>query len=371
MHALPTPASLRPDPLPLPPSPRLLVICTRRLGDVLLATPLLRTLRHAWPSAELDVLVNPGSEVVLAGNPDINSVRAIPPGAALAFWGGLWRRYDLAVGTLVSDRAHFTGFIAGRRRVGLVPPAGAAGARWKRVLNHRWAVAQHFRSHAVINYLRLADALGIERSYEVVPPRPVAAGAIAGPSAPYAVLHAAAMYPYKDWPLSSWEQLGLALWRRGLRLVLTGGPAATERAAVAALGSRLAAAGADVTDAAGRLSFAELTPLIEGARLFVGPDTSVTHLAAATGVPTLALYGPSNTVTWGPWPRGFAADVASPWLMQSPLQHQGNVRLLQGLAPCVPCHREGCERRPQSRAACLDELPVSRVLAAADQALSG
>ena len=53
---------------------RVLVIVTRRIGDVLLTTPLIRSLKQAWPQATVDVLVLRGTEGVLAGNPDIGEV---------------------------------------------------------------------------------------------------------------------------------------------------------------------------------------------------------------------------------------------------------------------------------------------------------
>ena len=47
-----------------------------------------------------------------------------------------------------------------------------------------------------------------------------------------------------------------------------------------------------------------LPDLLSQARVYVGPDTSVTHLAAAAGCPTVALYGPTDPRLWGPWPVG-------------------------------------------------------------------
>ena len=94
---------------------------------------------------------------------------------------------------------------------------------------------------------------------------------------------------------------------------LTGGPAEAERALLRAIMEGLSVdQRAHVADLGGSLAFAELTPLIEGARLFVGPDTSVTHLAAATGTPTVALFGPSHPVAWGPWPADFQAAGIQP-----------------------------------------------------------
>ena len=51
---------------------RILVISLRRIGDLLLTTPLIRSLRRAWPDSEIDVLVFANTAGILAGNPDIN-----------------------------------------------------------------------------------------------------------------------------------------------------------------------------------------------------------------------------------------------------------------------------------------------------------
>jgi ADP-heptose:LPS heptosyltransferase len=126
--------------LDLPERPRILVVTLRRLGDVLLTTPLIRTIRRGFPQATLDVLVFRGSERILKGNPDIDVVMTMPerPSAAetLALVGRLWRRYDLVVSTQAGDRPTFYALVAGRRRVGLVPPAGETGAWWKRHVHH-------------------------------------------------------------------------------------------------------------------------------------------------------------------------------------------------------------------------------------------
>src|SRR2546421_341774 len=88
--------------------PRILVVALRRLGDVLLTTPLIRSLKRAWPDSAIDVLVFRGTEGILAGNPDIARVITVPerPGAgeSLVLLCGLWRRYDLALLTQSGDR---------------------------------------------------------------------------------------------------------------------------------------------------------------------------------------------------------------------------------------------------------------------------
>jgi heptosyltransferase-3 len=90
-------------------------------------------------------------------------------------------------------------------------------------------------------------------------------------------------------------------------------------------------------------------------------------LAAATGCPTLALFGPTDPRLWGPWPRGGLAAI---WDAARPLQRRGNVWLVQNPFPCLPCQLEGCERRLESGSACLDELPAKQVIAAVEEVLN-
>ena len=350
------------------PPRSILLICTRRLGDVLLSTALIRSLRLAWPAAAIDVMVTAGSEVVLQGNPDVRQVYSVgPEGLGMRRMLGLFRRYDLAVPTLPSDRAHLTGFWCGRRRVGNVPHRG-----WKKKLCTQWVEMEWFTRHTVEQYLKLADSLEVPRHPRVVPPQPADAAAAQarlrelGVSGRYAVLHPVPMYGYKAWTTAGWQALIRALAERGVRTVLSGGPAQEERAQVAAIA---AMTDAQPLNLSGQLRFAELTPLLQGAAVFVGPDTSVTHLAAACDTPTIALFGPSTPVVWGPWPQGHADGSASPWALVQPLQHKSNVWIVQGTEACVPCLKEGCEQRPDSRADCLRFMPAARVIAAVDQAL--
>lgn len=355
------------QPLFAAPPARVLVLCTRRLGDVLLTTPLLRSLRRAWPESELDVLTLKWSAPAVQGNPDISRVIPIDErasvGESLRALGG-WRSYDLALSTLVSDRPHLMAFWAGRSRANLVTRRNGDGRGWKRLLSTRHVQMQS--CHTVLQYLHLADAIGIERHYDVVPPRAEPPSELLNRlPAQYAVVHPAPMYHYKRWSIAGWRQLLMWFARRGIPVVLTGGPAPAEKDYVRAVGEGFS----HVTDLAGIPGFGELPHVFERAAVFVGPDTSITHLAAATGVPTVALFGPTGPLTWGPWPQGLKACEGSPWVMAAPLQHQGNVWIVQGIAHCVPCHKDGCDRRLDSRADCLEELPASRVIAAAEAAI--
>jgi len=66
-------------PLDLPPRPRILVVALRRLGDVLFATPVIASLRAAFPQGTIDVLVFADTAGILEGNPDIDHVVTMRP----------------------------------------------------------------------------------------------------------------------------------------------------------------------------------------------------------------------------------------------------------------------------------------------------
>jgi heptosyltransferase III len=350
----------------LGPHPRVLVVALRRLGDVLLTTPLIRSLKRAWPDGAIDVLVFRGTEGILAGNPDIAEVITMPErpaaGESLALLRRLWRRYDLALSTQSGDRPTLFAWAASRRSVGFVDARGlSARIKWL-VLDYPVAMAGGL--HRVHDVLRLAEAIGVSPVPEVVAPGgPLRPDIV--PDRPYAVIHAAPMFRYKRWTADGWQVLAAGLDARGLAVVATGGPGDRDYL------DQVWAGQPQVRRLDGTLSWPELAGLIAGARAYIGPDTSVTHLAAATRAPTVALYGPTDPRLWGPWPAG---SLAQAWDAAETIQNRHNVWLVQNPASCpwsiLPCQQEGCLRRIDSHSQCLDELTVSQVLSAVDAALA-
>jgi len=352
--------------LDLPHRPRILVVTLRRLGDVLFATPVIASLRGAFPQAMIDVLVFADTAGILEGNRDIDHVVTMQPrpgvwrGVALAL--RLIRRYDLAISTQSGDRPTAFALIAGRRQVGPID-GGRRGALRRRALSR--SVEPQPGLHRLEEMLRLVDAVGIARVGHLVCPggAPLPSAVRQAASQPYAVVHAAPMFVYKRWTLDGWRALAAGLRARGLKIMATGGPAAAERSYLDEAWDALP----DVVRVDGRLSWPELAALLSGARLFVGPDTSVTHLAAASGCPTVALYGPTDPRLWGPVP---AAGLAPMWAAAGTIQRRDNIWLVQNPLPCLPCQNEGCERHVLSFSKCLDELAPAQVLRAVDAALA-
>jgi heptosyltransferase-3 len=183
------------------------------------------------------------------------------------------------------------------------------------------------------------------------------------PDEPYAVLHAYPKFNYKMWRQEAWVEIAQWLKSRGLRVVLSGSGDAAELAYVDAI----ARAVPNAVNLAGKLTLSQLAYVLNRARAYAGPDTAVTHMAAALGVPVVALYGATDPVKWGPWPKDYAR-AANPWRRLG-TQKVNNVTLIQGSAACAPCFNEGCDRNVASYSDCLQQLPVSTVTSALANAL--
>jgi heptosyltransferase III len=348
-------------PIKLPPNPRVLVVAMRRLGDVLLTTPLIHSVKRAFPAAAIDALVFAGTEGILSGNPDLADVTTIPERPSLAeslpLLRRLARRYDLAITTQTGDRPTALAVFAGRQSAGPIEADGLSATVKGFALTRSYKTNR--AQHRIVDLLRLAELLDIPASAEVICPRgDVRPDLIPGQA--YAVVHAVPKYTYKRWTNEGWRQLARELRGRGLATMVIG--AKTDRAYLDDVWREC-----DVTRLDGALTWPELSALIGTARVYVGPDTAVTHLAAATGTQTVALYGPTDPRIWGPWPVG---GLERPWAAAGTIQNRGNVWLVQNPLPCLPCQKEGCERHLESHSRCLDELSAAQVVATVDRALA-
>lgn len=347
---------MRKHPPLAPPPAKILVIALRHLGDVLLITPLVHSLHEAYSQAQIDVLVFSNTAAILEGNPDINRIITTPLRPTRADYrhlvSQLFRRYNLAVITQTGDRPFIYGFLAAPERVAVVPKKDQKGA-WKRHLVQYWTEFDDENTHTVLQLLKLADLVGAARNYTLSPPQSAdnQSTSVLSKNSHYAVIHTYPMWHYKRWTINGWVETAQFLQNSGCKVVLSGGPAPEEIDYVNQIHRQLSP---EVLNLAGKTSISQLADLIGKAKLYIGPDTGITHLAAATGVPVIALYGPTNPVKWAPWPINYNSD-------ENPFRKLGdqrvnNVYLIQGIADCVPCHQEGCDRNRQSRSACLENI---------------
>jgi heptosyltransferase-3 len=129
-------------------------------------------------------------------------------------------------------------------------------------------------------------------------------------------------------------------------VVLTAAPAQAELAMIERI---LAHSRAAPLSLAGQLSLKELAALTARARLFIGVDSAPMHIAASQGTPTVALFGPSGDIEWGPWQTAHRVVTSN-------------------MHPCRPCGNDGCGGSKVSE--CLTTLPVAQVLEAAQALLA-
>lgn len=360
------------DPVPSHAVSRALVTKLRHHGDVLLASPVLTVLKHAFPAAEVDALVYADTAPMLAGHPALARLhtidrartrgRAARLAAEVALLARLRaRRYDLLVHLTEHPRGLVVALATGARWAVARTPRRRAWA-WRRVYTHLypWPRGGRFR-HTVETNLDALRRLGLcprdEDKGLVLVTSPadaaraeslIAAQGLARRG--FAVLHPGSRWLFKRWDPARTAAVASALVQRGLPVIVTGAPDARERALVDGVLAAVApAARPRVHDLAGTLALGELAALTARARLFVGIDSAPMHIAAAVGTPVVALFGPTDDVEWGPWRVAHRVVAAA-----------GH--------PCRPCRNDGCGGGKRSD--CLDALPVAPVLAAIDALLA-
>jgi heptosyltransferase-3 len=353
-----------PDAIPFVELRRALVIKLRHHGDVLLTTPVFSALKQAAPQCEIDALIYRETRPMLDGHPAIAQIHGIDRdwkragiGAQVTAELGLLsalrnRRYDLVLhltehkrGAWLARALHPRWSVAPRQ----------PGTYWRKSFSHFYPQVSNPHRHTVESNLDALRRLGLQpgedRRLTLVPGQEAEArvralmaehGLTEGG---FVHLHPASRWLFKCWPAEKVAQLADALTARGLSVVLTAAPDPKEQALIADV---RAAAKRPLVDLSGQFSLKELAALTGKARLFVGVDSAPMHMAAAMQTPTVALFGPSGDIEWGPWRtahRIITSDVH----------------------PCRPCGQDGCGGGKISE--CLTTLPVERVLAACDELL--
>ncbi|HEX6506968.1 MAG TPA: glycosyltransferase family 9 protein, partial [Chloroflexota bacterium] len=111
------------------------------------------------------------------------------------------------------------------------------------------------------------------------------------------ILHPGAGAAWKRWPVERYAELAAQLRRRGHDVLLVEGPA--DENVVAQVQRDMAAPLPTLP----RMGARALAAVLTQARLVVGNDSGVTHLASATGSPTIALFGSTDPASWRPLGR--------------------------------------------------------------------
>jgi ADP-heptose:LPS heptosyltransferase len=290
------------------------VIHPGAVGDVLVAVPALLHLRTLLPGVHRTLAAGPRPAALLAGSPgaeatvdldrlELHRLFVAERDPAL---GGPLAAFDVIVSWLGAGDPRYAAHLAqpGRRVVvaRAVPPPGRR---------------RHASWHLVETLAPLGPPPAVLPLGLLVPTTAEGAWARAwlaarglGPG-DAVVLHPGAGSAAKAWP--GFPDLARGLVAAGLPVVVTTGPADP------AVTRWLESDPASRCHVAADLSLRQLAALTAAARAYVGNDSGPTHLAAATGCDTVALFGPTDPAVWAPLgPRvtvltGAGPGTADPW----------------------------------------------------------
>lgn len=297
-----------------------LVMQPDHLGDILLSQPAVSLLRQSFPDDRLIALTGPWSVEIARLAWPVDDVIALDyPGFSRAGAGSIWEPYR----QLGAERDRLLPLHA-RQAIVLRPDAWWAA--WLGRLVARDVVGS--ADTRVTPFLTASAPLddqvhAVERAYAI------AARAVPGEAAPinwsthplsiplpvdddavgayrsfldqrgigdrYAVIHPGSGAPVKEWPVHRWRAVANALSAKGLSVVVTGSTSEVE------LAGRVATGLPGVASIAGETALQPLAAVLGGATLVLGCDSGPLHLAVATGVPTIHLFGPSDPARYGAW----------------------------------------------------------------------
>jgi heptosyltransferase III len=290
-------------------SQRILVMRGGALGDFILGLPALRALRRAFPAAHLE-LVAPAAVLPLA-YPLVDLAIPIERSEMSAFFGeaelpgdlasryagldlavvwladqeGLVRRHFERLGTervlqapaLPPDsrRVHATDYLLGTLRP-FMPTSGSGAPPFAVPIVHPSPDARKRTDDLLRNLGVLAESV--------------------------VAIHPGSGGTWKCWPAARFAQVADVLTAHGRRVVLIQGPADEE------VVEKVRASMKDEPSAViSGLPIMDLAALLSSCACYLGNDSGVTHLAAAVGVPVVAIFGPTDPAIWGP--RGRSVEI--------------------------------------------------------------
>ena len=332
---------------------RVLVIRLRSIGDTVLTTPSLFALKRFLPHARVDVLLEDWVAPVLDGFPHVDNVitleRKSTSARARVARQLRANNYDVVFnlhgGTTATLLTRATG---ARHRVGY------QAYQYACLHNHLSPSSSLLwgrdKTHSVEQQLALLGWTGVpvsDRPPTRLAVTPEASATIAArlegaglPAAPFAVIHPAAAFATKQWAADKFGRVAEDVRSRGLAVVAITTP--NEKPIIDAMNTVAPVA------AFTELSLPEITALLARARLFIGNDSGIAHIAAAVETPAVVIFGSSNRAHWRPWANA-AAEVVYEEM------------------ECQPCHGYFCEKFDEPE--CIKRVPVERVIAATERVL--
>ena len=302
---------------------RILIIKLGAVGDVIHALPILETVRNVYPQAHIGWVVEEASAAILKGNPALDDLILLERKRLHGFSGldYLWRwirslrekRYDITIDPHNLFKTGLIGWASGASfRVGF-----RKLREGNFIFNNHRVRPRAGCLHAADKYLSLLEPLGITETqwirrfplfwdsndenqidlfWDAKNLRPTDRVVAINPSAGW---------PSKRWPSKRYARVADALVERsGVRIVILWGPGELP------LAEAVAGAMAEKSFLACETDLKSLMVLLSRCRMLISGDTGPLHIAAALGIPSLALFGPSDPERNGPY-GGSHSVVAS------------------------------------------------------------
>lgn len=330
---------------------RILVVKLRSIGDTVLSTPSLIALRRSAPQAQIDILLEDWVAPVLEGADFIDNVITVGKSSVdrlRVAWSLRRTGYDVAFNLYGGTTAtFFVGASGAGHRVGYTY------YRYKFLYNHLLSSSSDFwnreKTHSAEQQLALLGFVGIP-----VEDRPKSRLAVTGEAAEsvarrlagigeFALMHPAAAFDTKQWAPRNFARIAEHLSERGIRTVAV--VTEKERPTLDELTAATSVPIVGLDDC----SLPEITALASKARVFVGNDSGIAHIAAAAGAPVAVVFGSSNMDHWRPW-----TDRPSEAVRET--------------LPCQPCPGYTCSVFPEPK--CILSVTPDAVISALDRILA-
>ena len=279
----------------------ILFITHTRIGDAVLSSGLLRHLVETFPTARFTIVCGPLAATLFAAVPRLDRVIVVRKRRFDGHWFELWNMVRATVWDIVVDlRRSLVSYVIPVRRRYVVGPI----AQGVHHVEHLSALLDLPEPAAPFLY--------------TAPTHRAAARALIPDGPPVLALAPVAADPLKTWPPERFAALAARLLSTGAicagwRIALFGGPGDAVRAQPLVQGL---APGACLEIFA-EPDLLKVHAALARCKAFVGNDSGLSHLAASTGIPTLAVFGPTDADRYGPWvgqvvrsPGGRLCDLA-------------------------------------------------------------
>lgn len=264
----------------------ILFITATRIGDAVLSSGLIRRLADEIPEARFTIVAGPDAAPLFAHTPGLDRVIVMEKSKGGGHWFDLWRKVrETKWGLIVDLRGSgISRFLSTKRR-----------AIHKKSLEPMHKVMEAART------LRIEDEPAAPHIF-TDPDAEAYADELTRGEGPILALAPSANWIGKTWPVERFAQVAMRLLRdpyspmQGGRLMVLGGPGDTQAA-----NTLRDVARKGFIDLAGKADLVTAYACLKRARLFIGNDSGAMHLAAATGTPTIGLFGPSDERLYAPW----------------------------------------------------------------------